>query len=152
MPVAVPPPSWLIKGVVSETERAVLLANATFYDAFGQRSVAAMDAVWARMSPVTCVHPGWDVLAGRDAVLSSWADILGAPDAPPISCTNAVVYLYGETASVVCIERLPNGVLIATNVFIREGGAWRMVHHHAGPVVAQAVPADDDPTPPRTVH
>ena len=63
-----------------------------------------------------------------------------------------MVYLYGETASVVCIERLPTGVLIATNVFVREAGVWRMVHHHAGPVAARAVPSADDPTPPRTVH
>ena len=138
--------------MASETERAVLLANAAFYDAFGQRNVKAMEAVWARTSPVTCVHPGWDVLVGRDAVLASWEDILTQPNAPPITCTNAVVYLYGETASVVCIERLPTGVLVATNVFVREAGRWQMVHHHAGPVANRAVPPEDDPPPPRTVH
>ena len=138
--------------MASETERAVLLANASFYDAFGQRNIAAMDAAWARQSPVTCVHPGWDVLVGRDAVLASWRDILGGQGAPPIMCTNAVVYLYGETASVVCIERLPGGALVATNVFVREDGRWRMVHHHAGPIANSALPSEDDSTPPRTVH
>lgn len=139
--------------MASETERAVLLANAAFYDAFGQRDAAAMDAIWARDTPVTCIHPGWDVLAGRDAVMASWRDILGGPGAPPITCRNAVVYLYGETASVVCIERVPGGGLIATNVFVREGAQWRMVHHHAGPIASSALPPDDGPpTPPRILH
>ena len=135
----------------SETERAVLLANAAFYDAFAQRNVDAMDGVWARESPVTCIHPGWNVLAGREAVLASWRDILGEPGSPPIRCSNAVVYLYGETASVVCIERLPTGGLVATNVFVQEQGRWRMVHHHAGPVARQAIPPPEDP-PQRTLH
>jgi ketosteroid isomerase-like protein len=136
----------------SETERAVLMANAAFYDAFGQRDPGAMAAIWADTSPVTCVHPGWDVLVGRDAVLASWNDILSQPTAPPITCTNAVVYLYGETASVVCMERLPTGLLVATNVFVREAGRWRMVHHHAGPVATRISAADDGPPPRRTVH
>lgn len=137
--------------MASETERAVLLANASFYDAFAQRNVEAMDGVWARESPVTCIHPGWNVLAGREAVLESWRDILGEPGSPPIRCSNAVVYLYGETASVVCIERLPTGGLVATNVFVQEQGRWRMVHHHAGPVARHAIPPPEDP-PPRTLH
>jgi len=32
----------------------------------------------------------------------------------------------------VCYEVLEGGFLAATNVFVREDGAWRMVHHQAG--------------------
>lgn len=135
----------------SETERAVLMANAAFYDAFSQRNASAMEAVWARESPVTCIHPGWEALHGREAVMESWVDILSGSGAPPISCAKPVVYLYGETASVVCIERVPGGTLIATNVFVREQERWRIVHHHAGPVARSAAPPED-PTPPRMVH
>ena len=58
---------------------AVLAANLEFYRAFTTRDVAAMEALWARQAPVACVHPGWPVLADRDAVLESWRGILANP-------------------------------------------------------------------------
>jgi hypothetical protein len=30
--------------------------------------------------------------------------------------------------------------LCATNVFAREDGAWKLVHHHAGPVLRRVPP------------
>ncbi|MFQ5786213.1 MAG: nuclear transport factor 2 family protein, partial [Alphaproteobacteria bacterium] len=33
------------------------------------------------------------------------------------------------------------GCLVATNVFVREGAAWKMVHHQAGPT-AQTGPGE----------
>ncbi len=46
-------------------------------------------------------------------------------------------------------EILPNGILIATNIFAREDGAWRMVHHHASPAPALGADAGDEAEPPR---
>ena len=37
-------------------------------------------------------------------------------------------------AFVVCTERFPGVELVATNVFVREDGAWKLVHHHASGV------------------
>ena len=46
----------------------------------------------------------------------------------------------------ICFEEISGSFLIATNIFVREGGRWKMVHHQAGPTNATA-PADEDPEP-----
>ncbi len=112
----------------------VLLANDSFYQAFAGRDVDRMEEVWARRAPVACVHPGWQPLMGRDAVMASWRGILRGPGAPDITCTEAICHVVGDGAFVVCIERLDGGTLVATNVFIREDGAWRIIHHQAGAI------------------
>lgn len=133
---------------MSPDEREVLAANAAFYEAFAERDLEAMEAIWSERSAVACVHPGWEGLSGRDAVLASWRSILEAPGAPPIVCAREQVFVLGEIAFVVCVETIPNGELMATNVFSREGGRWRMVHHHAGPIAAGV----DDDSPPELLN
>ncbi|WP_276603288.1 nuclear transport factor 2 family protein [Nannocystis pusilla] len=36
---------------------------------------------------------------------------------------------------VICAQTIGDTELVATNIFVREDGEWKMVHHHAGPVV-----------------
>jgi ketosteroid isomerase-like protein len=114
---------------------AVLAANLEFYRAFATRDIAAMDALWARGSPVACLHPGWSALTDREAVMSSWNGILSSPDSPRIVCYDQQVLLFGNTALVLCEEELDGGTLAASNLFVREDGEWRLAHHHAGQVV-----------------
>jgi ketosteroid isomerase-like protein len=120
----------------------VLAVNEAFYEAFRAQDAAAMEEVWAERAPVACAHPGWPMLVGRADVLASWRDILrgGRMD---VRCAAAVVHALGpDAAFVTCVEVLPEGQLAATNVFVREDGAWRMVHHHAGPAQPIALPED----------
>src|SRR3546814_2090550 len=77
---------------------AVLFANEAFYRAFVDRDLAAMEAVWSREAQVSCIHPGWAPLFGRDEVMTSWAAIVSAPGAPDISCRGARAQVYGATA------------------------------------------------------
>jgi len=37
---------------------------------------------------------------------------------------------------VICRELVGGSPLAATNVFVREDGAWRLLHHQSGPVAA----------------
>ena len=126
-------------GVSDESE--VLRANASFYEAFARKDAEAMDRVWADEGPVACVHPGWGALSGRDAVVRSWRAILDGGGAPPIRCEGASAHLWGEVALVLCTERIPGASLAATNLFVRQRGAWKLAHHHASPV-AEAPRAD----------
>lgn len=114
---------------------AVLAANLEFYRAFAMRDIAAMEALWARRGPVACLHPGWTALTERQAIISSWTSILSHPGAPRIACFDERVLLFGDTALVLCEEELDGGTLAASNFFIREDGAWRLAHHHAGQIV-----------------
>ena len=117
-----------------EEIEAVERANAAFYRSFASRAMGAMDALWARKHEISCIHPGWPLLVGREAVIESWRTILeggGAPDT--IRCLRPVIQILGDAAWVLCTEDLGGGSLVATNVFVREEGSWRMVHHQAGP-------------------
>jgi ketosteroid isomerase-like protein len=127
-------------------QAAVLFANEAFYRAFADRDVAAMAALWAESAPVLCIHPGWPPVHGRDAVLASWARILRHPQAPDIACVAPRAHVLGPVALVVCHEALQGQALVATNLFRREAGAWRLFHHQASP--APGLPTQDPPDPP----
>lgn len=131
----------------------VIAANDAFYRAFAARDLAAMEALWARRAPVACIHPGWDVLTDRDQVMASWAAILGNPAAPQIRYHDPEAFLLGDAAFVICGEMVFGTRLVATNTFVREDGAWRMVHHQASQVAApeKARPRRGD-SPGATVH
>ncbi len=119
---------------------AVLFANDAFYLAFRNRDAKAMNEVWAHRESITCIHPGWRPLTGRQAVMESWRSILANPASPDVRCIGAEAHVIEDAAYVLCYEVTPQGSLIATNIFIRDGGSWRMVHHQSGP----------SPTPPRS--
>lgn len=114
-------------------QEAVLRANGAFYDAFARGDLDAMNRLWAERAEVACIHPGWRAIVGRDAVMASWQGILEGPDPPEITCSDPRVLVHGDSAAVLCTERLPGGELVATNLFVREADEWRIVHHHAGP-------------------
>ena len=119
--------------------------NEAFYAAFRARDTEAMEERWAESSPVSCIHPGWDVLHGREAVLTSWRRILANPGAPPIVCSEVETAIHEGCGIVICREGIEDheAGLIATNVFVREGSGWRLVHHQAGPVSAPTPPEPD---------
>ena len=119
------------------TSSAVLVANLTFYEAFAGKDFDAMATLWAQASPVSCVHPGWAPLLGREAVLHSWRAILAEPESPEVRCVDPSVFTLGDgVAYVLCAEVIEGVVLAATNVFVLEGGEWRITHHQAGEVAA----------------
>jgi predicted nuclease with RNAse H fold len=124
-------------GQMTEKDK-VLAANLEFYRAFMLRDLAAMEALWARTLPVSCVHPGWMALRDRDAVMRSWRDILANPEAPRVMCHDEDAVLYGDFAIVTCEEALESNTLVATNIFALEDNAWRLVHHQAGPLLMRA--------------
>ena len=109
----------------------VLSVNEAFYDAFGMADMQAMGVIWAHSAAVSCLHPGWNPIHGREEVLASWHRILSSPDRPQIECVDAHVRVDGIAATVICYEKLDTGYLIATNLFVQEEGFWRMTHHHA---------------------
>jgi ketosteroid isomerase-like protein len=131
----------------TETEAAILDANAAFYSAFTAGDFAAMRALWAEHAPLACIHPMSPVLVGRDAVLESWKQILREPPPFELRCDRPVAHVLEGFAVVTCYEG--NGSqpahLAATNVFVLENGRWRMIHHQAGPL-AEPIPKPVDRT------
>jgi ketosteroid isomerase-like protein len=143
------PPRWLMiagqecrrRSAATMTESdAVLATNLEFYRAFATQDFAAMERLWSRKAMVLCTHPGWLPLTGREAVMESWRNILGNPEAPNVMCHDDIAFLYGAMAVVLCEEELSSGHLAATNVFIKEDGSWRLVHHQASPILTRDLP------------
>lgn len=124
----------------------ILFANEAFYLAFQTKDMDAMEDLWARHAPVACTHPGWPSLDGREQVMQSWAAILANPDTRGVEMRGAKAHRCGEAAFVTCYEMIGESLLAATNVFVREDGAWKLVHHQAGPcnVPPSDLPEDDE--------
>lgn len=121
----------------------VLFANDAFYLAFRERDLDAMERLWARNSPVVCIHPGWNPLTSRQEIMASWEAILTNPEAPRIQCYGGQVFSHATLATVICYEQLEGGILVATNNFVLENDEPRIVHH-------QASDCADPPAPPQT--
>lgn len=126
-------------------ESDALAANDAFYAAFASGDLEALDEIWATRPDVACCHPGWEPLEGRAQVMASFQAIIGN-GAPPVRSSDAHAHVLGATAFVVCTETLPTGKLAATNLFLREGGRFRLVLHHAGPIAQRPTQAKGTPT------
>ncbi|MEN9507423.1 MAG: hypothetical protein RI958_3349 [Actinomycetota bacterium] len=118
----------------------VLTANQAFYDAHESRDIAAMVGVWEQSDRVVCIHPGWPIVRGWDAVIDSWQRIFRGPGRNQFIVTNEAVTLDGDLAWVTCDENLVadgvTGTIAATNIFTRSAGGWKLVVHHGSPVMA----------------
>jgi hypothetical protein len=111
-----------------------------------------MHALWARRTPVSCIHPGWPPVHGRDKVMSTWDGILEQPPKPAVRPVREVAHVVGDVGTVVCYEAIGTIILAATNIFVREDGAWRMIHHQAG--LTERAPKDvvESGSPTGSVH
>jgi ketosteroid isomerase-like protein len=121
-----------------DREQDVLEANEAFYRAFNQKDAEAMERAWSASESITCIHPGWNLLRGREDVLDSWRTILSNAGQPRIVTGGAGVTFLGDTALVLCRELVAGSALVATNVFVLEDDAWRLLHHQSGPVASMA--------------
>jgi hypothetical protein len=116
------------------TAATILAANEAFYRAFNEKDIPGMEALWASSDEIACIHPGWNLLRGREDVMESWQSILSNPGQPRIVIGGATVTLIGEIAIVLCRELVGPMPLAATNIFQLEDGAWKLLHHQSGPV------------------
>jgi ketosteroid isomerase-like protein len=109
-----------------------------FYDALDAADAEAVLDLWLDDHDVCCVHPGGPRLLGFAAVAASWRAILGngpvqiragavkALETPTVAVHNVVeeiVIAQGRSQRVVQV--------LATNVFVKTAGGWKMVLHHA---------------------
>jgi ketosteroid isomerase-like protein len=132
-----------------DDDAQVVDANARFYRAFESLDLTEMDAVWAHGEHVRCIHPGWCLLAGWEAVRQSWEAIFKGAGEMRFSVTDVRPYASGDLGWVTCTENILSEArgqvavttLIATNLFERRGAEWLMIHHHASHVVTPEAPS-----------
>ncbi len=120
----------------------VTAANEEFYAAFEAVDLDRMDAVWDDDESVACVHPGWQMLRGRSRIMRSWALIFANTPYIQFFLTDVHVAVTGDVGVVTCSENILTSVgdetgdayVVATNVFHRRDGGWRLRVHHGSPV------------------
>jgi len=120
-------------------------ANTALYEALESADVDRMAAVWDDTDPdaLVCVHPGWPMLRGRSHVLRSFSAIMANTPYIQFFLTDVQVRVDGDTAVVTCTENIltavsqegSSGQVVATNVFRRRPGGWRLQVHHGSPVM-----------------
>ena len=120
----------------------VLKVNQRFYEALGRRDLELMGTVWVKDSRAGCVHPGWIMLQGWEAIRQSWENVFDPRDQLNIRLSNVNVKVRGDVAWVTCIQELiyikRNPIMMnisqSTNIFERHESGWLMVLHHASPI------------------
>ena len=126
------------------TQHALRAANQAFYAAFERLDLETMTNLWARGVQISCVHPGWDLVLGHEAVMQSWRMIFEGTSEIHFRSEDAQVTAGSEMGWVVSREVLSTtveGLLVentvtALNTFVLEEGIWRIAHHHAAPLLA----------------
>lgn len=130
----------MTEAAFSPDETAIAAANLGFYRALEARSLSAMDVVWSHSDVAGCVHPGWHRLDGWDEIRRSFENIFASSRPWTVACEDVRVVAQGETAWVSCVEVIrPFGSdradaaarMQSTNIFVREDGDWKLLHHHA---------------------
>ena len=98
-----------------------------------------MDAVWLQEDWVRCLHPGWDMLEGWEAIRESWQQIFETTKFLRVTVGLQAVRVENGMAWVCCTEKLSSAAegrfetahVQTTNIFREQNGHWYLVHHHS---------------------
>jgi len=123
------------------TEDEVRKASDQFYAALNRMcngDAGSMANVWSHSADVTTMHPLGGREVGWDEVAGPWGQVAQLASGGKIELTDQLIRATGDMAYEVGIEKgqvtlAERQVPIdnrATNVYRREGGAWKVVHHH----------------------
>ena len=124
----------------------VISANENFYRAIEKGDLDRMEELWVGSAEDKCVHPGWPMLYGWEAVSESWKRIFESGGPIGIELMDVSAEVSGDVAWVICIERISHrmgdqvqsGFAQSTNIFVRSGSTWLLSVHHASPIPTPA--------------
>jgi ketosteroid isomerase-like protein len=120
---------------------SVRKTNQLFYTAHENRDFDLMSSIWNHGPDVVCIHPGWPILRGWEAVGDSWRRIFDGPAGNQFIVTNVGLTIADGVAWITLDENLMSaggtGTIAATNIFVRADDEWKLVLHHGSPVAAQ---------------
>ena len=116
-------------------------ASKAFYEALGRMANGDADgfaAIWSHDESATAMHPIGGRTVGWGEVQTSFAQVAGMASGGQVELHDQVIQVVGDAAYELGIERgrmTLAGREIAfdhrvTNIYRREAGAWKMVHHH----------------------
>lgn len=122
-------------------EDEVRAASNEFYAALNRMLAGDSNSladIWSHSSTVTALHPIGDWHVGWKEVKGSFDQVAKASTGGHVEMTKRLVRVAGDSAYEVGIEVAKFAIAgqpltvnsRVTNIYQREGGAWKVVHHH----------------------
>jgi len=116
-------------------------AEFAFYAALETGDLDAMMAVWEGGEHIVCIHPMGPRLQGVAQLRESWRQIFSSgvklrfhiSGAHSVIQDDLAIRVVYEHITVLGVEEQPAQPVIATNVYRRTVGGWRLILHHASP-------------------
>jgi ketosteroid isomerase-like protein len=123
------------------TENEVRAASAQFYAALNSMAngdVGPMGNIWSHRDDVTTMHPIGGLEVGWNEVEGPWAQVASISSGGQIELDDQLIRVGEDIAYEVGTERgqaTMAGEQLSfdhrvTNIYRREGGSWKIVHHH----------------------
>jgi ketosteroid isomerase-like protein len=122
-------------------EDDVRKASQKFYQALNKMvsgDSKPMIEIWSHSPTVTTLHPIGGREVGWDAVKNSFDQVAGLASGGNVQIKDQMIRVVGDMAYEVGIEagqttlagQKVNLEHRVTNIYQREGGQWKMIHHH----------------------
>jgi len=123
------------------TKQEVLKAAEQFYAALNSMlngDAGPLADIWSHESHVTTMHPIGGREVGWDSVWESWVNVAKIATDGQVALNDRIIEITGEVAYELGVEeghfRLDGEPLQissrVTNIYRREAGGWKIVHHH----------------------
>ncbi|MGD8413744.1 MAG: nuclear transport factor 2 family protein [Candidatus Latescibacterota bacterium] len=123
-------------------EDDVRKASKQFYTALNRMAngdPASLQPIWSHNDSVTTMHPVGGREVGWDHVWNAWDQVAQVSSDGTVELKEQLIRVVGDLAYEVGVEhvdfkiagnRVADEVRV-TNIYRQEGGAWKIVHHHA---------------------
>ncbi len=124
------------------TEDEVRHASRQFYAGLNRMAngdAGSLTDIWSHSPAATAMHPIGGCQVGWDAVRASFEGVAQLASDGKVELADQLIRVAGDVAYEVGVERgtlklAGRPVAIehrVTNIYRREDGAWKMIHHHA---------------------
>ena len=128
-------------------EDEVRKASTQFYAALNQMlngDARPLSEIWSHGSAVTTMHPIGGREVGWEKVQDSWQQVAHLASSGKVELKDQLIRVGGDVAYEVGVEdaefklggQKVGGQIRVTNIYEREGGAWKITHHHTDLVPA----------------
>ena len=124
-----------------QAEDEVRAASAKFYAALNRMlngDAGSLTDIWSHGATVTTMHPIGGREVGWDQVKKSFEQVAQLTSAGQVKLSDQLIQLAGDIAYELAVEHARftlagqpvAGDCRVTNIYRRESGNWKVVHHH----------------------
>ncbi|MCB1489392.1 MAG: nuclear transport factor 2 family protein [Bauldia sp.] len=134
------------------SEDEVRAASDAFYKALNRMlggDASSLNDIWVHSPEATTMHPIGDRQVGWDLIRASFERVARSSAGGHVDITDQLFRVHGDTAYEIGVEHAQFTVAgtpltvnsRVTNIYYREPGGWKVIHHHGdrSPGIAEAL-------------